>query len=62
MKTVANYKSSPLTPIPILHLSTLLTAGCGSMYIMFFGYKESADVHKKSGENFLLYLKYRRRK
>ena len=62
MKTVANYKSSPLTPIPILHLSSLLTIGCGTMYIEYFGYRESANVHKQSAENFLLYLKYRRRK
>lgn len=59
MTTVAKYKKD--NPITVLCLSVPWCDGLGFYHIEYFGGRSSSDLHKESVENFLLYLKYRRR-
>lgn len=60
MKLSKKYKKDE--PIAMLCLSTVWCSGLGLYYIQYFGRREANDFHKESVENFLIYLKYRRRK
>lgn len=59
MKLSKKYKKD--SPITMLCLSTVWCSGLGLYYIQYFGRRCGSSLHKKSVENFLLYLKYRRR-
>lgn len=59
MKLSKKYKKD--SPITMLCLSTIWCSGLKLYYIEYFGGRNSSDLHKQSVENFLIYLKYRRR-
>lgn len=60
MKLSKKYKKDE--QIAILSLSNIWCTGLGLYYIQYFGRREVSDFHKEIVENFLIYLKYRRRK